>query len=324
MFQKPQHALLHQLGFTYVDMHNHSQYSDTTTRIHTIAKRMRKLQLAVALTDHNEVMGNITLARENPDLLVIPGLELTTKERAHMLMYFYSRSDMAHFFEKHVKDFRGKNPNFATAVTLSNLCDHAIDYNAILAPAHPFAIPKMFSFMSAVQKHGVEQRVLENIDAVEVICGANLRHMNMQAVDWAQHMEKGIIGGSDSHSLSTLGNVVTITHGSTIAEILDAVKKRQTAVVGTEAKLYQRTLPYAIIASQHLKYVKPIVASGCASSYISTKKYLVQKMGVEKRAVQRVGLSNGVKVLADELNKGYPSIRKPVMVQKMSSFFKRR
>ncbi len=324
IFQKPQHALLHQLGFTYIDMHNHSYYSDSVTRISPIAKRMRKLHLAVALTDHNEVKGNITLAQENPDILVIPGMELTTKERAHILMYFYSRSDMAHFFEKHVKQFRGRNPNLATAVTLSDLCEHAIDYNALLAPAHPFAVPKMFSFMAAVYKHRVNQRVLENIDAVEVICGGNLRQMNLHAVEWAQQMQKGLIGGSDSHTLNTLGGVVTLTYGTTIAEILDAVKKRQTAVVGTEAKMYQRTVPYAIIASRHLGYVKPMVTSGCAASYVTTKKFLVKNMGAGKRAEQRVGLSHGVQVLADELNNGYPSIRKPMMMQKMSSFFKRK
>lgn len=324
IFQKPQHALLHHLGFTSIDMHNHSHYSDSSTKISAIAKRMRKLQLAAALTDHNEVKGNITLARENPDLLVIPGMELTTKERAHILMYFYSHSDMAHFFEKHVDKFRGKNPNLATTITLSQLCDHAIDYNALLAPAHPFAIPKMFSFMAVVEKHRVEQRILENMDAVEVICGGNFRQMNMHALEWAQQMEKGLIGGSDSHTLGTLGSVVTLTHSTTVPEVLDAVKKRQTAVIGTEAKMYQRTVPYAIIASRHLGYVKPLVTSGCAASYVTTKKFLVKNMGAEKRAEQRVGLSHGVQVLADELNKGYPSIRKPLMMQKMSSFFKRK
>jgi len=294
LFQKPQHALLHQLGFTSLDMHNHSMYSDSVTRIQTIAKRMRKLQMGIALTDHNEIAGNYVLAKENPDLLVVPGLEITTKERAHILTYFYTHDDMKDFFQKYVKDVRAQNPNFATSIALQQLCDYAAGYNAVLAPAHPFAIPSMFSFVHAVKKHPASRQIIDALDAVEVICGGNLRQMNKNAAQWAEKFDKGIIGGSDSHAIGSLGSVVTIAHGTTVAEILDAIKKKQTAVVGTEAKIYQRTLPYTIIASKHLSYVPPMMKSTCISSYVFTKKILSRQMSVEKLAKQRAGLSNGI------------------------------
>ncbi len=324
MFQKPQHALLHQLGFTSLDMHNHSLYSDSTTKIPIIAKRMRKLQMGIALTDHNEVAGNLHLAKDNPDLLVIPGLEITTKERAHILAYFYTHNDMNDFFEKHIKLSRGKNPNLATSVTVQQLCDLAINYNAVIAPAHPFAIPNMFSFVKAIKKHSASQQIIDSLDAVEVICGGNFRQMNMNAVHWAQKLDKAVVGGSDSHSINTLGSVVTLAHGTTVPEILDALKKKQTAVMGTEAKMYQRTLPYTIIASRHLRYVPPLMKSTYDSSLVSTKRFLSHNLGKDKRAEQRVGLSKGIQHLAEELHKGYPHIQKPKMMQKMSRLFKKK
>lgn len=323
LFQKPQHALLHQLGFTSIDMHSHSVYSDSRTKLTAIAKRMQKLHMAIALTDHNEIVGNSILAKENPELLVIPGIEVTTKEWAHILAYFYTQDDMKEFFEKHIKQCRGKNPHLATSITTHQLCDAAVGYNAVIAPAHPFAIPNVFSFVKTIKKNQASQYVLDALDAVEVICGGNFRQMNLHAVAWAQKLDKGVVGGSDSHHISNLGSVVTVAQGSTVSEILDAVRKKQTAVVGTEAKMYQRTLPYTIIASRHLRYVPPLMKSTCASSFHSTKKFLSQSLGREKRAEQRRGLSKGVQHLAGELHKGYPHIQKTRMMEKMSALFKK-
>lgn len=298
-------------------------YSDSRTKLIAIAKAMRKLHMGIAVTDHNEIAGSSILAKENLGLLVIPGIEVTTKEWAHILIYFYAQDDMKEFFEKHIKQYRGKNPHLATSVTTPQLCDAAVGYNAVIAPAHPFAVPNVFSFVKTIKKNKESQHVLDALDAVEVICGGNFRQMNLHAVAWAQKLDKGVVGGSDSHNPGTIGSVVTVAHGSTVSEILDAVRKKQTAVVGTEAKMYQRTLPYTIIASRHLRYVPPLMKSTCASSLLSTKKFLSKNLGRERRAEQRRGLSKGVQHLAMELHKGYPHIQRPRMVEKMSALFKK-
>ena len=257
VFQKPQHSSILQEGYSAVDMHNHSEYSDTTTPITTIAKKARKQGIGLALTDHNEVAGNIKLAQDNPDLLVVPGLEITTKEMAHVLTYFYSPDEMQDFFDTHIKDSRGGNPNLATKVSVTDLLDMTKDYNCVIAPAHPFAFPKRFSFISAMERGFVDKKVLKSLHGVEVICGANLRHMNHCAVDWAEELNKATIGGSDAHTLGSLGSVVTVSEGSTVEEVLNAIKRKKTSVVGSEAKFYQRPLSVAKIASCHLRYFKP-------------------------------------------------------------------
>src|SRR3989338_61137 len=223
VFQKPQHSSILQEGYSAVYMHNHSEYSDTTTPITTIAKKARKQGIGLALTDHNEVAGNIKLAQDNPDLLVVPGLEITTKEMAHVLTYFYSPDEMQDFFDTHIKDSRGGNPNLATKVSVTDLLDMTKDYNCILAPAHPFAFPKRFSFISAMERGFVDKSVIKSLHAVEVICGANLRYMNKCAIDWTEGLRKAPIGGSDSHSIGTLGSVVTLSRASNIEEFLNNI-----------------------------------------------------------------------------------------------------
>lgn len=328
VFKKPAHKTTLQQGFTLVDMHNHSAYSDTTTPIKTIAKKARKLGISLSLTDHNEVAGNIRLAKENPDLLVIPGMEITTKEMAHVLTYFYSHNEMQDFFRKHIKDSRGGNPNLATNVSVTDLLDISKNYNCVVAPAHPFAFPKRFSFISAMERGFVDKSVLQSLHAVEVICGANLRYMNKCAVDWAQALDKATIGGSDSHSIGTLGSVVTATEGSTIEEVLNSIKKKQTAVMGTEAKFYQRPLPLAKIASCHLRYWKPTMKTQYELSVkrpmLTTRKILVKRFGQERRREQRFGLVRGIENLSEELEwKGYPRIEKPIFMKRVSGLLRK-
>lgn len=328
LFKKPLHKAILQQGFTLVDMHNHSAYSDTTTKIQTIAKKARKLGIGLSLTDHNEVAGNIRLAKENPDLLVIPGMEITTKEMAHVLTYFYSHNEMQDFFRKHLQDSRGGNPNLATNVSVTDLLDITKNYNCVVAPAHPFAFPKRFSFISAMERGFVDKSVLQSLHAVEVICGANLRYMNKCAVDWAQALDKATIGGSDSHSIGTLGSVVTATEGNTIEEVLNSIKKKQTAVMGTEAKFYQRPLPLAKIASCHLRYWKPTMKTqyelSVKSPMLTTRKILVKRLGQERRREQRFGLVRGIENLSEELEwKGYPRIEKPLLMRKFSGLLRK-
>lgn len=327
-FQKPQHKAIAQEGFAALDMHNHSEYSDTTTPIAIIAKRARKLGIGIALTDHNEVAGNIRMAKDNKDLLIIPGLEITTKEMAHVLTYFYSHKDMQAFFDKHIKDSRGGNPNLATKVSVTHLMDIAKEYNGVIAPAHPFAFPKRFSFISAMERGFVDKSVLKSLDAVEVICGANLRYMNKCAVDWAEELKKARIGGSDSHSIESLGSVVTVTEGSTISEVLNNIKKKKTAATGKETQLYQRPIPLAKIASCHLRYFKPTMKNqyelNIKQPLAKTKSILQIKFSPETRAAQRIGIANSLTTLSQELDfQGFPKIEKPKFIHKFKKMYEK-
>jgi predicted metal-dependent phosphoesterase TrpH len=320
LFQKPDHSFLAEQGYTAVDMHNHSCYSDTTTKLHLIAKKARTLGIGVCLSDHNEVAGNIRLAKENPDLFVVPGMEVTTKEMAHVLMYFYSHNEMQHFFDTHIKDARHGNPHLATRVSVSDLVDISKAYNCVLAPAHPFAFPKRFSFVSAMQRGFVDTAILKSLDAVEVISGENLRMMNTKAVAWAAELQKATVGGSDAHTLNALGRVVTVNEESTVENFLDAIKKKQTQVIGKEARFYQRPLPYAKIASKNLKYFRPTMKVqyelSVRAPVMTARKMFHNKFGAPRREEHRDEIRAGMRCFSEELQfTGFPRIKKPLAMR---------
>jgi predicted metal-dependent phosphoesterase TrpH len=69
-------------------MHFHSHHSDGLNRIATIADRARELNIGIAITDHNAIQGAVEIDNYK-DILSIPGIEVTSAEGTHILIYFY-------------------------------------------------------------------------------------------------------------------------------------------------------------------------------------------------------------------------------------------
>ena len=260
-FQKPNLSELTQ-QYTCVDMHYHTEYSDTFTKVENILKLAKKKKVGVAITDHNEVRGAIEVSKDK-DTFVIPGIEISCKECPHILVYFYTLSELVEFFETKVKHRRGGNPWLATTIGTEELFDLLEDYNCIAGPAHPVAYPKRFSCMSQLKADKVNLGVVERFDSIEVINGANIRRMNLKGITWCNHLNKCFHGGSDGHILRSLGSVVTYAEcGQTVDDFLDSIRKKQNYVMGKEMNIPTRLLPYSRIAGRHLtKYFRPTLLS---------------------------------------------------------------
>ena len=97
-FKKPD---LESLGndFTVVDMHFHTQYSDGHNSVAEIREYVGQLGIGIAITDHNAIGGAVELARYH-DLLCIPGIEVTSAEGSHVLVYFYAPGDLERFYSQ--------------------------------------------------------------------------------------------------------------------------------------------------------------------------------------------------------------------------------
>ena len=257
-FEKPNCKILKLQGFTAVDMHLHSRYSDCFTKVSKILKKANKLGIGVAISDHNEIKGSLIAQKQN-DVMVIPATEITTKEGAHVLFYFYDKNSMVSFFEKEVKNYRGKNPYMAVSKTAEELIYSGEKYNAVIAPAHPMAKPTRYSFGDKVISEEINSKVLKKIDAIEVLCGQNLRKMNTRAIEWNKELGKGMTAGSDGHVLACLGSVATYAEASTVEEFLDAVCSKKTFVSGKEMGIPTRIYPYSTMATKHGRFLGPVV-----------------------------------------------------------------
>ena len=105
LFDRPDLDLLTQTH-TVVDLHFHSHYSDGLNSVTKIAQRARKLNIGIAITDHNEIRGALEMDRHE-DIFSIPGIEITSSEGSHLLVYFYEIGELQRFYDLHIAPHMG-------------------------------------------------------------------------------------------------------------------------------------------------------------------------------------------------------------------------
>ena len=90
IFEKPDINKLKK-DFTLVDMHFHTDYSiDSFNNIKDSLEICKKLGIGLAITDHNEIKGAEKAIKNNKNMLIIPGMEITSIEGIHTIFYFYN------------------------------------------------------------------------------------------------------------------------------------------------------------------------------------------------------------------------------------------
>lgn len=255
-FLKPKIDEIRDQGYHPVDMHMHTQYSDSYTRIANLLKKAKKMGISIAITDHNEVRGAVDAIGMNPDIMVIPGMELTTFERAHLLFYFYSVKDLQDFYSKHVEKKKTKNPYNFTNCKIQDIVDKGRNYNAIISAAHPYS-PSPMGIIKGVKRGYVPESVLAGLDAIEVICGSHTMNMNLKATKLALETGKPFHGGSDAHTLMEIGKVVTYAKADDTDSFLDSIRKKENFVVGKPTNTLMKLPAYATLSNRHLRYLKP-------------------------------------------------------------------
>ena len=99
-FERPNLADLKK-EHTVVDLHFHSHYSDGFNTVEAIARKARDLGIGIAVTDHNEIRGAVEIDG-HPDVFSIPGIEMTSREGTHVLIYFYQIDALETFYNERI------------------------------------------------------------------------------------------------------------------------------------------------------------------------------------------------------------------------------
>jgi predicted metal-dependent phosphoesterase TrpH len=251
LFEKPDLQYLTQKNMV-VDMHFHSMYSDGRNRVDEIVAYAEMLGIGVAITDHNAIQGALEIdAYEN--ILSIPGIEVTSCEGTHLLIYFSDIENLSRFFYAEVVPFMGREVMSSIDVPMEDIIRRANERGAVTIFPHPYC-----GIYTGIANHIFEDEHLTTlfdlVHGVEVINSENLNKWNLKSALLGFNLNKAIIGGSDGHSLYQLGKVVTYTAcGYDRQTFLSAVKKGQTRVVGKEIDILRKVQSSGIKLKSNLK-----------------------------------------------------------------------
>jgi predicted metal-dependent phosphoesterase TrpH len=225
--------------FTVVDMHFHSHYSDGLNAIPKIADRARRLGIGLAMTDHNAIEGAVELA-QHEDLLSIPGVELTSKEGTHLLVYFYDVASLERFYNDDIRPAMGNGVMSSLALPMEELVQRTQAFEAVVIFPHPFCAAYTGICNLQFPPERLEQ-LCAAVDGVEVINAGNIAKWNLKSAVFGFNLSKGVTGGSDGHALNHMGKAVTYADCKTDRRaFLDAVREGQSRVIGKEIDIIRK------------------------------------------------------------------------------------
>jgi predicted metal-dependent phosphoesterase TrpH len=189
-----------------IDLHVHTRYShDSATTLDEVVVYSKKRGLnGIAITDHDVVGGALKLVQKVKELVVIPGVEVSTS-RGHVLALNMTRP---------------------VPTKLSPLETIQIIHEAggIAVAAHPTVFYK-----------GLKGQVNSNFDAVEVINASAFPFFLSAYLSQklAVRLNLPQTAGSDAHYASEIGLAYTIVDAEPeVNEIVHAIKKGATVPCG--------------------------------------------------------------------------------------------
>ncbi len=275
VFERPMPEEIRRLGLLPADLHFHTRHSDSTTRVRDALRLAARRGIGLAITDHNQVSGVVEAERQGTRVPLIPGIEVSASDGPHILLYFYSLSDLRDFYRRHIEKNRRNGPYTAIHLDTPEILDRREGYACIAVEAHPCG----YAFLNrgvqrCVAGSCIGEEVFTRLDALEVICGGMARSHNLKAAGLADAHGLGRTGGTDGHLLYELGGVVTCAEADTVEEFLDAIRTKKTAVIGRERPLLEKAVMGTMVLPHHIPYTVPILQARWEQGLPQIKKFV--------------------------------------------------
>jgi hypothetical protein len=204
-----------------------------------IAARARALGIGIAITDHNDIQGALEMNKYK-DVPSIPGIEITSREGTHILVYFNQTQHLKKFYSKYIKPLLGSDIMSSTRLSMEEIVHCAKLFPSVTIFPHPYCVAYTGICNLNFEQTRLE-RLLESVDGIEVINAGNIHRWNLRCALLGVNLKKAITGGSDGHSLYHMGKVVTYAACEKSGPaMLDAVKDGRACVVGKEINLFRK------------------------------------------------------------------------------------
>jgi predicted metal-dependent phosphoesterase TrpH len=264
-FERPNLAELIKQNIV-VDLHFHSHYSDGYNTVEAIARKARDLGIGIAITDHNEIRGAVEIDQYS-DIFSIPGIEMTSKEGTHILIYFYSIDNLEAFYNDNVIPYMGNDIMSSTTLEMEEIIKRARKFKTVIIFPHPFC-GIYTGIQNSYFSEDRRESIFTMIDGVEVINSENMNKSNLRSALLGFNLNKGITGGSDGHRVSQMGRVVTYASCKRNRKtFLDAIKKKKTKVVGKEIDLIRKVTSNGVKLRTNIKNYPDLVEKNLKYSY---------------------------------------------------------
>ena len=261
--KKVNYPLLRKEGYMSVDMHVHTRFSDSFNKVSKILSKAKKKGIGIAITDHNEIRGVLRAFHLKEalslDIPVVPGIEVSSAEGPHILVYFSCVHKLMHFYEHHIEPKKNINPHTNTNLTLAELVRVTKGYDCITSVAHPFSVAYT-NVPNNIRKGYIDPAFLDHIDAIEVLNGAVSKSANENAIDYAYSLGKSITGGSDAHSIFEIGKIVTYAKADSVKRFFDQIKGGRSHVMGKPIGNVKRVPSLLKSVHKHAKFLFPDIS----------------------------------------------------------------
>jgi predicted metal-dependent phosphoesterase TrpH len=187
------------------DLHVHTACSgDGESRVEEVIAAARAAGLdAIALTDHDTTEGCRIAAGITTDILIIPGVEVSTKQ-GHLL-----------------------------ALGVTRLIPRDLEVLDTIALIHKLGGVAILPHPFHRYRHGVALKMKEALEAADAIEVFNSRYIlggaNRKALRYARRLGKPMVAGSDAHNCRYVGYGRTfIDADRSVASILEAIRTGKT------------------------------------------------------------------------------------------------
>lgn len=256
VYERPDCAELNDEGWRCVDMHFHSSYSDSYSGVKSIIKLAQERGAGVAITDHNLVQGVEKALEEKSDVFIIPGMEISSWDGPHILVYFYEFGELKEYWNKSVRPYLSKSPWLSINRSVTQILDSLEGTNSVVSAAHPMGYYISYrGIQQGIESGKLDPSIAKRFDAYEVTGGSMSRSYNLRARKAADGFGLGYTGGTDGHLLGELAHVVTCSKATDVEGFLNDVKSNNTMIVGEEESLLTKGMLSVACLSRFVGYL---------------------------------------------------------------------